>query len=56
MPRVVLHRFNIFVERLHCNFDALFSDSELGNHFAIAFDVVRPEIIEQTPALADDFQ
>src|SRR6185295_13430820 len=47
--------FNFF-ERLHCKLDALFSDSKLGNHFAIAFDVVHPEVIEQSPALANDLQ
>jgi hypothetical protein len=30
----------------------LFSDSKLGNHFAIAIFVIRPEIVDQPPALA----
>ena len=45
MPRVVIHRFDLF---------ELFSDSKLGNHFAIAICVVRPEIIDQPPALTDN--
>ena len=47
MPRVVLHRFDFF---------GLFSDSKLGNHFAIALDVMCSQIIEQAPSFADDFQ
>ena len=34
----------------------LFSDAKLGNHFAIAIFVIRPEIVDQPPALADNLQ
>ncbi len=47
MPRVVIHRFDLF---------ELFSDSKLGNHFAIALDVVCPQVIEQPPSFTDNFQ
>ena len=45
-----LHRL-IFLER-----DALFADSKLGNHFAIAVGIVHSQIIEQAPALTDNLQ
>ena len=56
MPRGRSSPFQYCFERLHCTFDALFSDSQLGNHFAIAFYVIRSQIIEQAPALAYNFQ
>ena len=43
--------FDIFFERT-----ALFSDSKLGNHFAIAVRIVHSQIIEQTPTLTDNLQ
>ncbi len=50
MPRVVFIVWYFF-ER-----SALFSDSKLGNHFAIAVDAVCSQIIEQAPALTDNLQ
>ena len=50
MPRVVLHRFNLF------ELFPLFSDSKLGNHFAIALDAMQSQIIEQPPPLAYNLQ
>ena len=50
MPRVVFIVWYFF-ER-----DALFSDSKLGNHFAIAVRIVDSQIIEQPPALTDNLQ
>ena len=51
MPRVVFIVLDIVFERF-----ALFSDSKLGNHFAIAVRIVQSQIIEQAPALTDDLQ
>jgi len=45
-----LHRL-FFLERV-----ALFSDSKLGNHFAIPVGIVHSQIIEQAPALTDNLQ
>ena len=50
MPRVVFIVLYFF-ERA-----ALFSDSKLGNHFAIALDAVYPQVVEQAPAFAHNFQ
>ena len=41
---------------LHCTVDALFADSQFGNHFAISLDVVPSQVIEQAAALADNLQ
>jgi len=35
---------------------ALFSDSKLGDHFAITLDIVNSQVIEQPPAFAYNLQ
>ena len=50
MPRVV------FIGRYFFERAALFSDSKLGNHFAVAIRIVHSQVIEQTPALTNNFQ
>jgi hypothetical protein len=56
MPRVVLSSFRYFFERLHPNVGALFSDTKLRDYFAIAFNAIRSQVIQQPPPLADNLQ